>query len=347
VNGPVRISRFLLVCLCLASAAATPHLQSQTREETSLWISVKDSKDAEDYKAYLDKYPDGVYAPIAKRRIAQLAAHPSAQAPVDQPGPTAGLTAAQSTAKPRSGAPVTMTECEGTNNCATWTFLGTQGNGQWPSGEVANLSVEHFDTASVVIRRADSTGPSAGLTAVYRGTRNGNRVGGEFTSSWPGHWNNMTGNWYATIGRAAQSIPTLMRVCDPAHSCGTLTWNNGHYDGVWGGGGAGPDGSQGVIATMTVESFSPDSVILHRSDSNRPGYFYTYTGKISSAGNSILNGIWEGDAGSREAGLLGHYTATWGAAFQDNPAARQQHQGPVVVSRPTVCYGWFFAVVCQ
>jgi len=53
---------------------------AQTHEETSLWNSVKDSKDAEDYRAYLDKYPDGVYAPIAKRRISSLEAdsHPAA-----------------------------------------------------------------------------------------------------------------------------------------------------------------------------------------------------------------------------------------------------------------------------
>src|ERR1700685_468365 len=83
----------------------------------------------------------------------------------------------------KAATPVTMSECEGTNNCATWTFLGTQGNGQWPSGEVANLAVEHSDASTVVIRRADSTGPSAGLTAVYKGTRHGDRVSGEYTSS--------------------------------------------------------------------------------------------------------------------------------------------------------------------
>ena len=76
---------------------------------------------------------------------------------------------AQGPSKSQAGGPVTMTECEGTNNCATWTFLGAQGNGQWPSGAVANLSVERFDADTVVIRRADSTGSSVGLRAVYKG----------------------------------------------------------------------------------------------------------------------------------------------------------------------------------
>jgi hypothetical protein len=95
----------------------------------------------------------------------------------------------------KAAAPVTMTECEGTNNCATWTFLGKQGNGRWPSGEVANLSVESLDGDNVVIRRADSTGPSVGLIAVYKGIRHDDRVGAEFTSSWPGHWENKAGSF--------------------------------------------------------------------------------------------------------------------------------------------------------
>lgn len=288
---------------------------------------------------------------VSESEIAAMIAEGAAASPDGLSGeqPAAGQEApnAQAPSKSKTAVPVTMTECEGTNNCATWTFLGKQGNGQWPSGEVANLSVENFDADTVVIRRADSTGSSAGLTAVYKGTRHGDRVGGEFTSSWPGHWNNMTGDWYATIGKSAQSLPHLMRVCDPNYSCGTWTWNDGHYDGVWGGGGAGPSGSEGVIATMTVESFSPNSVIIHRVDSNRSGFSYVYTGKISSQGNSILDGIWEGDAGSREAGKLGHFTATWGTAFQDNPAARQQHTTPVVVARPVVCYPWFFSIICD
>jgi len=243
-------------------------------------------------------------------------------------------------ANSQAAVPVTMTECEGTNNCATWTFLGTQGNGQWPSGEVANLAVEHFDANTVVIRRADSTGPSAGLTAVYNGARHGDRIGGEFTSSWPGHWNSTSGNWYATIGKAAQSPPPVMRVCDPAGACSIWTWNNGHYDGAW----------SNATATMAVVSFSPDSVIIKRTDTGgRPGYYaYVYTGKISVQGNSILNGDWVGAPGSVQAGVSGHFTATWGAALQDNPAARNpQAQQPVIVARPVICVPWFFTVVCQ
>jgi hypothetical protein len=286
---------------------------------------------------------DGVSENEIAAMIGKGAASPGAPSGEQTPAHQEVSTEAQAPSK--SAVPVTMTECEGNNDCATWTFLGKQGNGQWPSGEVANLSVERYDDESVVIRRGDSTGTSAGLTAVYTGTRHGDRLGGEFTSSWPGHWEHRTSNWYATIGGVAQRPPSLMRVCDPNYSCGTWTWNNGHYDGVWDGGGAGPNGSEGVIATMTVERFSPDSVIIHRTDSNRSGFSYVYTGKISSQGNSIPNGIWEGDTGSREAGKLGHFTATWGTALENNPAARVQR---VVVAPTVVCYPWFFfTVVCS
>jgi hypothetical protein len=228
--------------------------------------------------------------------------------------------------------PVTMTECEGTNNCATWTFLGGQGNGQWPSGEMANLSVEHFDADTVVIRRADSTGPSAGLTAVYNGTRHGDRIGGEFTSSWPGHWNNMSGNWYATIGKAAQSPPTVMNFCTtPFKNCFTFTWNNGRYDAIAG---------NGQIATVTVESFTPESVVLRMTQPS--GNWSVSTGKISSAGNSILNGDWLDRQGS-----TGHFAAAWGAALRDIPGAQYQVQPQQRVVAPVVCFPWFFSMVCQ
>jgi len=248
---------------------------------------------------------------------------------------TAGNSAVS--APPQAAAPVTMTECEGINNCATWTFLGTQGNGQWPSGEVANLSVEHLDADSVAIRRADSTGPSAGLTAVYKGTRHEDRVGGEFTSSWPGHWDNKSGNWYATIGKISQSLPSVMRVCAIGAPrpgwplCGTWTWNNGHYDAAW------PE--IGVTATVTVASFTPESVIFNRADYGKEAGKWVYTGKISTQGDSILNG----DVLDTNNALLGHYNATWGAATQDTPAV--QPVQPVVV-RPVVCWGWWW-VVCE
>lgn len=329
-----RVARSSLICIYLACTVAPLVSLAQTREETSLWETIKGSKDAEDYKAYLDKYPDGVYAPLAKRRIAQLLAHPSEQT---IPETKNTLAATEQSSKQQGAIPVTMTECEGTNNCATWTFLGTQGNGEWPSGEVANLTVESSDASTLVVHRADSTGSSAGLTAVYKGTRHGDRIDGEYTSSWPGHWETKSGNWYATMGKASQSLPSVMRNCpSPITVCSTWTWNNGHYDFR---------SDNGVTGTVAVASFTPESVVFNRTDYGRTaGYTAIYTGRISSTRNSILNGNWSDSNGS-----TGHFTATWGTAIDDlpHPGGYNVQSRQRVVVRPVVCYPWFFGVVCS
>jgi hypothetical protein len=232
-----------------------------------------------------------------------------------------------------------MTECEGTNNCATWTFLGAQGNGQWPSGEIANLSVERYDADTVTIRRADSTGSSAGLTAVYTGTRHGDRVGGEFTSSWRGHWNNMSGNWYATVEKNPVGPPGEMHIC--LANCQPWTLDKGapldkpHYGNV----------ASGVI--VIVERWTRESVLMNRTDYNVPGTA-VLTGKLSSDGNSMVGGnitwTWHPCCGTGS----GPYTAAWGTAINTVPGSnaerdrgKPQQPLPRVIIRPVVCVPWF------
>ncbi len=248
---------------------------------------------------------------------------------------------AQKPARPsvtQAAVPITMSECEGANDCATWTFLGKQGNGQWPSGKIANLSVENFDADTVVIHRADSTGAAAGMTADYKGTRHGDRIAGEFTSSWPGHWNSMSGNWSATIGKTSQSLPSVIRTCaTPGNTCWTWTWNNGHYDGV---------SNDARNASMVMESFTPESVVMRASIPPLCTADCRYTavneGKMSSDGNRFVNGdTWD----SR--GDTYHLTAAWGEALRDFHAPGNPVQTRVVVVRPAVCFPWFFGIVCQ
>jgi hypothetical protein len=238
----------------------------------------------------------------------------------------------ESVPKPKAASPVTMTECEGTNNCATWTFLGSQGNGQWPSGEVANLTVENFDADTVVIRRADSTGASAGLTAVYKGTRHGDRIGGEFTSSWPGHWDDKAGNWYATIEKNSVSLPTVMHWCIGCTNGigGTLKWENGHYLAL--------SDVPGQTTILQVESFTLQSVVLHRINSGPYPGTAELAGQISAQGNTI-NGIQTDPEGRTKT-----FRAAWGSAIDTLPGTRGAE--PMVVARPVVCYGWFL-IVCQ
>lgn len=235
--------------------------------------------------------------------------------------------------------PITMTECEGNNKCATWTFLGKLGNGQGPSGEVANLTVENVDADTVVIQRADSTGSAAGLTAVYKGTRHGDRIEGEFTSSWPGHWNSMSANWSATIGKTPQSLPNTIRTCStPGGTCWSWTRNGGHYDGV---------STDARNASMVMESFTPESVVMRVSIPPLCTTDCRYTcvekGKISSEGNRIVNG-----EVSDSKGEIYHFNAAWGDALGDLHApAGPAQPAVVVVAAPVVCFPWFFGIICD
>jgi hypothetical protein len=246
----------------------------------------------------------------------------------------AAAQAPQTQSKPKAAVPVTMTECEGTNNCATWTFLGGQGNGNWPSGEIANLSVEKSDDNSVVIRRADSTGASAGLTATYTGTRNGDQVGGQYTSSWPGHWDNKSGQWYATVEKNPVGPPSVIHFC--AVNCFTLNLEQGHF--------VAKTDSGVIFSTWTVESFTRESVILRRRDTN--GFGGVYAGQISKEGGSLVNQTFNGQFDAAK--------ITWGPQLNSTPGSNAERdrgkppQPQVIVPlvRPAICVPWFFTIVC-
>jgi hypothetical protein len=105
-----------------------------------------------------------------------------------------------STLAPAQPIPSKMSECEG-NTCGTWTFNGHDGKARWQNGAIANLTVQRFDSAVVVIKRIDVGGSTPGLTAMYTGTLHGNRIEGNVTWTWPGHFKTPpTGKWSATIG---------------------------------------------------------------------------------------------------------------------------------------------------
>ncbi len=108
--------------------------------------------------------------------------------------------------------------------------------------------------------------------------------------------------------------PPVMRICDADVQgwCWTYTWNNGHYDGADGRGGS---------RSMSVESFTSESVVLRVMRSDRPGYSALNTGKISAQGDS-LSGEWSDSNGGK-----GHITATWGAALASHPT-QSQYKGP-------------------
>ena len=121
--------------------------------------------------------------------------------------------------------PTKLLECEG-GQCVpggggpgNWAFNGRQGHAEWPrSGAVANLVIERFDFDGIVIRRVDFAGRTPGITAVYTGKILDNRIDGNVTWSWPGHWNKSpSSTWYATILQ-----PAGYTFLDPKVPCNPL-----------------------------------------------------------------------------------------------------------------------------
>jgi hypothetical protein len=231
----------------------------------------------------------------------------------------------------RESTPYTMTECEGVDNCATWTFLGVQGNGQWRTGEVANLyfrkvTVNDDKSVSVTIQRADSTGSAAGLTAVYTGTWRDGRVGGEFTSTWPGHWNNKTGNWYA-MTEAPLSLPPVIHLCTHDH-CFTYSLEDGRYTNY-----TSLPYQVNEKRVLTIKSFTRESIAFRETETGTYPLMAEWTGRVSSASNNIAEGTmiitsWAGKPTKHPAQTS--FKMAWGDALDAIPGSdpRQEMQKP-------------------
>ena len=221
---------------------------------------------------------------------------------------------AQNAGQPASKSPsdrvVTVEECEG-GSCGIWKFSGRIGAGTWPTGEEAILELESMTDDKIVIRRTDLKGSKEGLTAKYTGTRDEIGVGGTYTSSWQGisksgHW-----SWEWTLSEQNPlGPPSVMHWCAMNFNCFTLNWDNGHYVAMDNGH---PHGS-----IWTVESFTPKSVVMHRTE---PGATAIVTGQISSDGNSIVNGqiTWT----SGPTGTFA-FRASWGAALNTLPGSNAE-----------------------
>jgi formylglycine-generating enzyme required for sulfatase activity len=83
-----------------SAAADTPPARVDAEQrELAFWNSVQNSSDAEDFKDYLARYPEGLYAGIARRRVAALSIAPKPvptpeprSTPLPRPTPTPTLT---------------------------------------------------------------------------------------------------------------------------------------------------------------------------------------------------------------------------------------------------------------
>jgi uncharacterized caspase-like protein len=63
---------------------ASPPAGSGSATELAFWDSIKNSTSADDYRAYLEKYPNGEFAVLAKRRLAPLEANEKEKAKANE-----------------------------------------------------------------------------------------------------------------------------------------------------------------------------------------------------------------------------------------------------------------------
>lgn len=92
------------------SSSATPDMQlagvlpkdSAEQYELTFWESIKDSTDPADYEAYLQAYPKGRFAALARARIARLQSAKPKAAPAQKAAPQAAPATSSTTAPPTS-----------------------------------------------------------------------------------------------------------------------------------------------------------------------------------------------------------------------------------------------------
>jgi peptidoglycan hydrolase-like protein with peptidoglycan-binding domain len=75
------------------AAPAAPSAADKVAQENMFWDSAQRSNSVADYKAYLDAFPNGVYAPLARNRISAMMAPASAPPAAQPPSAAAAATA--------------------------------------------------------------------------------------------------------------------------------------------------------------------------------------------------------------------------------------------------------------
>lgn len=219
-------------------------------------------------------------------------------------------TARQTASKPQPPEKLTFTECEGGDNCGTWIFLWVngKGTGKWRTGEEAVLELDAPAENKVVILRTDVSGAKEGLTARYEGVLSNGQLGGTVEYTYKGQ--RVPGFWNAAVAAPtsgpSSTLPPEMHF-RAQHSV-TFVLRNGQYINCSTIQGQRP----GQMRVLTVEKFTPELIILHRTDyGDYPGTA-VYSGKPGDNGNSLTGNGWK---------------LTWGPALNDLPASDPEIDG--------------------
>lgn len=247
---------------------------------------------------------------------------------------SADLTSAQSNALKYLSFSLSM--CETSVRCATWTFHGRHGKGEWSTGEVAELTVEMFDGDQVTVSRRDIGGPTIGLNAIYVGTRANDRIVGTFQVMESRSGTAKPIQWTAKLAPIVPSLPKTMRSCiTPEYAfCWTYHWNGREYDTI-----SETDASVTRTGVVKVLNFSQDNVITWSELPN--GYWSINKGKISTEGQRIMDGTNYDSNGTN-----GTFMAVWGDAIEELPLSPKKARflGTADLKE---CFSWFTGVICN
>ena len=172
-----------------------------------------------------------------------------------------------------------------------WTFSGILGEAKWNNGAEAKVIIDRLDSEHVEIRRIDvPNSASYGLTAVYNGTLEGDRMEGTVVWSWNGHWRDEhpVGHWSAQIQKtiSTPSPPQILKVpssieecesdqCAPGRPLG-CRWNFHGNEGE-------SHCRDGASARLVVEKFDSDGIVIRRTDlqdTPSAGLTALYTGTL-------------------------------------------------------------------
>ncbi len=201
----------------------------------------------------------------------------------------------------QTSSPSEILICESTNNeCSrsgagfpiTWTFDGATGAVKSPaSGDGARLTIERYDSSSLVVRAVNQSGPSAGLTALYTGTIAGNTISGAVEWSWPNHPGFPARGTFSGIFKDRAQPPSTTQASVVSTNAVTaenalphellVCENGGLCNAAWifkGSAGAGTWFARNPTrATLTVVRAEPNYLMIRRTDVTG-GLSATYTG---------------------------------------------------------------------
>ena len=212
--------------------------------------------------------------------------------------------------------------CEG-DGCSLWEFHGGRATGTFPSGAIANLTIEQFpqsESGTVTIRRADTSGTGKGITGTYTGTRKGSMIEGTLSWTWPGHPDDHA-DWRAVIltdpvhmvpaaAHPFSTIPSSLSVCEDGHGCSMWTFN-------------GKTGAIPGLANLSVERFDDSVIAIRRQEvaGALKGIEILYVGLRS--GNKV-DGVatWKW-SGQPPVGILGWHTTLSSPAAPSQVASTQ------------------------